>query len=465
MITRIEIDGFKTFRNFQMDFAPLTVIAGVNASGKSNLFDALQLMARLAETDLRTAFSDQRGDAIELFTQYGDGNYAEQMSFAVDLLLNPDVKDNWGAEASLKYTRLRYELRIRRAKNEQGLDELFVTHESLENFRHNEDKWVSRMLPARTREHWRPKVETGKRGKPYIKTDVINDIVTIKLPQDGIRGGKETPANAIAQTVLSGVTSVDFPHVFAAREEIRSWKFLQLNPDVLREPTRQEIGLKDQITHNGGNLAAALHRIAIADPYALKEISRHLNNLLPNFTEVQVIDDKANRQYVIKVKNEDGREFTSRVLSEGTLRILTLCIFLYDYRHKGLLCFEEPENGIHPARMKDLAILLKDLSVDFSDTTSPLRQVIVNTHSPLLVGKIFELRKIGAVSILLSQLVAHISGGNQRFKMLVSRVIPVEQQEQPSFPFTEEERRLTVSELYDYLQTSYAEKHLEPAEL
>ena len=115
--------------------------------------------------------------------------------------------------------------------------------------------------------------------------------------------------------------------------------------------------------------------------------------------------------------------------------------------------------------MKDLAYLLKELSVDFSDISSPLRQVIVNTHSPLLVRKVFELRKIGAVSILLSQLVAHISGNKQRFKMMVSKVIPVEQHEQPSFPFTEEERRLTVSELYDYLQTSDAEKHPEPAEL
>ena len=59
MITRIEIDGFKSFSNFVMDFSPLTVIAGANASGKSNLFDALQLLARMAETDdLRTAFGE-----------------------------------------------------------------------------------------------------------------------------------------------------------------------------------------------------------------------------------------------------------------------------------------------------------------------------------------------------------------------------------------------------------------------
>ena len=61
MITRIKINGFKSFQNFEMTFTPLTIVAGVNASGKSNLFDALQLLSRLAEADLKTAFSEQRG--------------------------------------------------------------------------------------------------------------------------------------------------------------------------------------------------------------------------------------------------------------------------------------------------------------------------------------------------------------------------------------------------------------------
>jgi AAA15 family ATPase/GTPase len=68
MITHIKISGFKSFHSFDMAFTPLTVIAGVNASGKSNLFDALKLLSRLAETDLKTAFSEQRGNADELYS-------------------------------------------------------------------------------------------------------------------------------------------------------------------------------------------------------------------------------------------------------------------------------------------------------------------------------------------------------------------------------------------------------------
>ena len=143
MITRVEINGFKSFHDFTMDFSPLTIIAGANASGKSNLFDALQLLSRLAETDMKTAFGEQRGDASELFTQYGENWYADEMSFAVEMLVNKDVKDNWGGEYKLKYTRLRYELSIGRKENHKGgVDNLFVINEHLENLKHNEDMWV-----------------------------------------------------------------------------------------------------------------------------------------------------------------------------------------------------------------------------------------------------------------------------------------------------------------------------------
>lgn len=107
MITYLKINGFKSFHNFEMEFTPFTVIAGANASGKSNLFDALTLLSRLAEKDnLKRAFNEQRGEFIELFTQYGDDNYASEIEFIVDMLVNKNIKDAWGNETKLKYTRL-----------------------------------------------------------------------------------------------------------------------------------------------------------------------------------------------------------------------------------------------------------------------------------------------------------------------------------------------------------------------
>jgi predicted ATPase len=411
-----------------MEFSPLSVIAGANASGKSNLFDALNLLSNLAETDIRTAFNKQRGEAQEQFSIFSNKHVSDEISFVVELLVDKKVKDNWGGEETLKYTRLRYELTIKRVKNSKGVEDFFITKEYLGTIRHDNDKWVIKYIPKGKLDFWRPKVKSGRRGIPYIRTENK----TIKVPLDGKPGvGKEFPAEAISQTVLSGINSVEFPHVFAAKEEIRSWNFLQLNPEDLREPSLRTAS--DIIEPSGANLASSLYRIKVDDRSILNDISRQLNNLLPNFIKVDVEEDLASNKFVIKVFSEDKREFSSRVLSEGTLRLLTLCILKFDIKHKGILCFEEPENGIHPYRLRMMFELLQDLTTDFNDTEEPylsLRQVIINTHSPILINELFKPQTSNAnISIWFSQLVTQIINSGiddkTKSKFQATKILPV----------------------------------------
>ncbi|MFI1989460.1 hypothetical protein [Actinoplanes sp. NPDC020271] len=46
MLTRIEIDGCKTFRDFALDPPPFLVVLGRDGAGKSRLFDALRFLFR-----------------------------------------------------------------------------------------------------------------------------------------------------------------------------------------------------------------------------------------------------------------------------------------------------------------------------------------------------------------------------------------------------------------------------------
>lgn len=464
MITYIKINGFKSFHNFEMEFTPFTVIAGANASGKSNLFDALTLLSRLAESDnLKRAFNEQRGEFIELFTQYGDDKFASEMEFVVEMLVNKSIKDAWGNEGKLKYTRLRYELSIKRITNSSGIEDLLVSKENLIKLNHQEDKWIN-LISKKTLEYWRPKVITGKRGIPYIQTEIENGLPTILVSQDGTTGNKRRfPLSNATRTVLSSFDTVDFPHVLAAKEEMKSWKFLQLNPEDLRQATSKNNG-EDTISTSGRNLAAALYRIKQEDNYALKEISRKLNKFLPNFIEVDVIDDKENKQYLIKLKDVEKKEFSSRVLSEGTLRILALCILEFDEKHTGLLCFEEPENGVHPFRIKAMTELLKDLSVDFNEKEIPLRQVIVNTHSPVLVGNLMKWQNDTNVSIWYAQMrnsITEINGTRLKISITkISKVIKDDALQQLNLVFSEQDRKLTLSIVNDYLQTAEFEDNI-----
>src|SRR5947208_2852899 len=167
MITQIEIDGFKTFKDFKVELAPFQVFVGPNGSGKSNLFDALHLLSRLADLDLRTAFQEVRGEAGELFTKLPNGKSVDRMMMAVEMLVDRKVSDDLGEEAELKYTRLRYELEITSRPDEYGLEQLYVTHESLKSIPQEQDSWCNR--------HG---LSSGNKWVPFASNDNVSFIST-----------------------------------------------------------------------------------------------------------------------------------------------------------------------------------------------------------------------------------------------------------------------------------------------
>jgi len=229
------------------------------------------------------------------------------------------------------------------------------------------------------------------------------------------------------------------------------WRFLQLSPEALRKPSPHLA--PQQIGENGAYLAAALYRIQQSDDTALRFISRELNRLLPNLTKVKVFDDKAGKQFVTMVEGSDGRTFSSRVLSEGTLRLLTLCTLLHDPNHKGLICFEEPENGVHPSRLKEMVVLLRRLSVDFRDEKEELRQIVINTHSPVLLGEMIRFHDDQNVKVWFSTLVSRLDnfdGKNSKERIHVTRMTQVHTEAQTSLLLPKE--RIALQEAKKYLE-------------
>ena len=134
------------------------------------------------------------------------------------------------------------------------------------------------------------------------------------------------------------------------------------------------------------------------------------------------------------------------------MRLIVLCVLLYDDEFNGLLCFEEPENGIHPNRMESMADLLKQLAKDFTDEDQTLRQVIVNTHSPVLLKYLTDsnLDSDANVSIWLSQLIAHKAIIDGEAHMIrVSNTMPVTKSFQTSLDSVQ--KGITTADAINYL--------------
>ncbi len=446
MITQIEIDGFKTFKDFKLALDPFQVIVGANGVGKSNLFDALRLLARLADSDLRSAFLNLRGEAGELFTALADGQTLNEMRFGAEMLVDRQVRDDWGAEAELTYLRLRYELVIVRQPDERGLERLYVAHEDLRPIARGGDRWLNRY---NTLKNWLPRLTGGRVA--FISTD--EEKQEISLHQDGRSGRKLSVAQKAERTVLSSVINTEFPHAFAVREAMRAWRFLQLNPEVLRQPS--PMLAPPTLGVDGSNLASVIARLEAEDSFLLNDISRDLANLVPGMVTVQLIEDRSRDQYLIQIQTQDGRSFSSRVLSDGTLRGLTLVTMKNDPQHRGVLCFEEPENGVHPFRLTNLVEVLRDLATDLNDPDQlefPWRQLLVNTHSPVLANQ-----KAIWKNLLFARLTTRISpNGNAPPRL--TRIVPVKPSGQLGFDLevSSEETAYTIAEVVKYLHTGEA---------
>jgi predicted ATPase len=121
--------------------------------------------------------------------------------------------------------------------------------------------------------------------------------------------------------------------------------------------------------------------------------ANRLAELLDDVRQIRVDKDEKRNLFTLYVAGRDGSFHPARSLSDGTLRFLALAVLEMDSKSQGVICMEEPENGIHPARIPAILALLQDIAVDVNlpvDSNNPLRQVIINTHSPSVVSQVPE---------------------------------------------------------------------------
>lgn len=399
MLTRLEIDGFKTFENLDISFSPFTVILGSNAAGKSNLFDAIKLLSNLATRDVNEALKDMRGEPLELFRQLPSQGRVRRIKLAAEVMVDPLVRDPWGSEVKLTHTRMRYEVVLERRLLKNGLERVQVAEEAVYPIKSKDDRWVKAHKPSKW---FKDAYLKYSRQNPWLTTETLSEGFSFSIHQDGRQGRNRPafPAGDAQATVLYSITNAEFPHLFALREEMRNWRLLQLDPALLRKPVPATVS--DVLDVDGANLAAVLARLKAETATderpdgVLSDIAGELGSLIPGVTRLDAGLHDASREYRIELTMRDGLPYTSRVISDGTLRVLALLTLLNDPQHRGLICFEEPENGVHPGRVRQLVRRLNDMvSMPASfvldeSPAPPLCQLLLNSHSPVVLSALLE---------------------------------------------------------------------------
>ncbi|PWT85488.1 MAG: recombinase RecF [Proteobacteria bacterium] len=371
MIRRVRIKGYKSLRDVEVQLQPLALLFGPNAAGKSNFLDALQLLSRTATSRALTEAFDPpyRGTPLESFS-FGPAGLAGQLEksqlqfdIEVDVALSDrtvarvekqiaDMRSGNGGEgkrgAAVKERLLRYRLCIEIVPR-SGI--LRVADEYLAALRDvGETKGSRKPFIERMGQRLHLRLE-GQAHPTYHEIGLDHTLVSRPL----------YPPH--------------YPHIAALRQELSDWAFFYFEP---RERMRAVNPVKEvrHIGMMGEDLAAFLNTLRAVDSRQFTAIEKSLRTLVP---QVERIDVEPNALGEVELKlQENGVLVPARLVSEGTLRMLGLLAVASAKEPSSLIAFEEPENGIHPRRIRLLAEFLK------TRTRMGSTQFIVTTHSPLL---------------------------------------------------------------------------------
>ncbi|MFN7922038.1 MAG: AAA family ATPase [Bryobacteraceae bacterium] len=393
MVRRIRIRDYKSLRNVDVSLDRLVVLFGPNAAGKSNFIDALQLLSRIASSrTLKEAFEPPyRGKPMESFS-FGETGLEgllqrKSASFIIeaDIELSPFVieavnreiletkrghsKTNGddGAKDFIRHHRLRYRIEVA-ISPKTGL--LHVHDEYVAALGRNDEP----------RKSPQPFVELDRAGK---------DRLCLRME------GQAHPAyfdRYLDHAIISRpFYAPHYPHLTALKKELQSWFFYYFEP---RERMRAPVGVKEvrHIGLMGEDLAAFLNTLKELDPKQFNAVQKALHALIPSITGIRTEVNKVGEVELSVM--EGGVAMPARVISEGTLRVLGLLALSGAKEPPALIGFEEPENGVHPRRIADIAKIL------IGRAESGRTQVLVTTHSPILPDHIpdqylFICRKLG----------------------------------------------------------------------
>lgn len=367
MLTTITLENFKSYRQARLPLAPLTVLIGANASGKSNAIEAMRLLSWLAQ--------GQRLSAIQFAVQNSD----QVVRGTVEDL--PFGGSDWfglGAETDqAEWNQL--SMRIVRRNDELHIVTEKLTHQGANVPLYELDQ------PASDR--------STDCGVAY---------------NNFARGGKKPHMTCSDQqaifTQLTSPATFDAAHkksrqrippvVKALEQWLAEMLFLDPVPARMREYAFPN---ERTLQGDGRNLSAVLYHLWGGDrdkskeeawgreePYqSQRQAILSFIQSLPeqNIARLSFLKEPRGGVMVQLTETFGGheREVNASLLSDGTLRVLSIAAAMLSAPEGSLVVIEEIDNGVHPSRARHLLHNIRTIA------EQRRLRVVLSTHNPALL--------------------------------------------------------------------------------
>ncbi len=332
-IEYLKVQNYRALRLLELkNITPLTVLLGPNGSGKSTVFDVFAFLSEAFTVGLRRAW-DKRGRFKELRTRGTDGPIVVELKY----------------RERPKTPLITYHLAV----NEES-EGPFVAEE-----------WLQ----------WK----RGSYGRPFRFLDFkrgSGGVITGDMPDEKDNRQEENLASPDMLAVNTLGQFTKHPRVSALRRFITGWYLSYLTADSTRGVP--EAGPSERLTATGDNLPNVIQYLRERHPERLAQILATLSSRVPRLEKVdaQLMPDG---RLLLQIKDAPfDQPILAKFASDGTLKLLSYLVVLYDPEPPQLIGIEEPENHLHPRLLPQLAEECRKAAAQ--------TQLLVTTHSPFFVN-------------------------------------------------------------------------------
>jgi predicted ATPase len=330
MLKSLKVKNFKSLRDAQFNPKPLSVLVGPNSSGKSNLFDVFRSVR-----DIVRGGSPPVRPRDWFNTAVWSGEIDSAISFEFSGKFHHSQRE-LGFQYLLELSGSQFGW-FRVSKESVTVSEGNVFHVLLE-FPDKQNMASSFDLEGR---------QLGSHNSTDAATSYLHG-----FRSDGV-------------SILGTLSAY-----------LQSWEVYDPSPVLMRGyvPVKHELRLAPE----GQNLAGVLHTIHSEFPDIFTTIEDRLQALVPESRKLLSLLTEEGATQPGLLENDVSSKVPASAMSAGTLRFLAFLAVLYSPDAPPLVCFEEPENNLHPYALELLMDVLK--------SASRKRQVLISTHSPHLLN-------------------------------------------------------------------------------
>ena len=357
MLTRLKLENFKSWRELDIELAPITLLFGTNSSGKTAILQSLLLLKQSVENFDRKQHINLGGgkrDYVD-FGSYQDVVYLHQAEQHFGIRLE------WNFSPILARNEFFIDLSWKKTPEDVVLDKLII-----HNIDNIHDPITAEYLDDETY-RFSTDDETVL-GRPPLRYDVFSAVIP-PLTKD------ETKPSNISSYVKASETSYQFAYFVRdlvylgpiRQNPLRTYQWSGATPTLIEPDGENTISVLIDSQRNDKNL--------------LEQVTRWLIRLgLVDELYIEPLDANG-RFYEVKVKG--GTKASSLLdVGFGVSQVLPVITMLFFVPEGSIVLIEQPELHLHPSAQAQLG----DLLLHVAETRN--LQLVIESHSEHLLRRL-----------------------------------------------------------------------------